>query len=267
MYKEITAPALEPVSTTELKAWLRITHSDQDTMLAAIITAARIRAEKYLNRRLISTVLEMYLDEFPDDGSDIKIHRCPVLGISHIKYYNTSNVLTTWPYQDYYEYTVGTYRPEDLTPESVALFEIPLFHGAASIVVSEFDVSTKIVTAEGFDGGGTSLGEYTGRIAYLNGTIEYEYSLTREPAVIRPRVNYTYPSTYDRLDAVTIRFSAGYGTAASDVPQLIRTAILMIAANMYEYPHETITGTIVQDIPQGALTLLNEFRLSSMFQW
>ena len=51
---------------------------------------------------------------------------------------------------------------------------------------------------------------------------------------IQPAVNQTWPSTYNDLDAVTIRFTCGYGASWNDVPQTVRTGILFICAGMFD---------------------------------
>lgn len=95
MYKLITAPASEPVSADELKSQLRITSTDQDTMLAHLIKAARQWAEDFLAYQIMSATWELYLDEFPASGECIYIQKSPVSSITFLKYYNTSGVLTT----------------------------------------------------------------------------------------------------------------------------------------------------------------------------
>ncbi len=95
-FKLQTAAASEPVTTEELKAQLRITHSSQDTMLASLIKAARQRAEFYTRRALITSVWDLFLDSFPDSGDCIWIRKCPVSVVTSVKYYDTSNTLQTW---------------------------------------------------------------------------------------------------------------------------------------------------------------------------
>lgn len=57
---------------------------------------------------------------------------------------------------------------------------------------------------------------------------------TEQPGWIKPAVNKNWPSTQNREDAVTIRYVAGYGSAASNVPMPIRHAIKMQVAHLYE---------------------------------
>lgn len=62
----------------------------------------------------------------------------------------------------------------------------------------------------------------------------YELDNVSEPARLRPVSGESWPSTYDKYNAVLIEFVAGYGDAADDVPESTRDAMLMIVANFYE---------------------------------
>jgi uncharacterized phiE125 gp8 family phage protein len=58
-------PAVEPVALSEAKAHLRVDVSDDDTLIAAIIKAAREFCEEYLDRTLVHTQWAMRADRFP----------------------------------------------------------------------------------------------------------------------------------------------------------------------------------------------------------
>lgn len=62
----------------------------------------------------------------------------------------------------------------------------------------------------------------------------YDLVLNDEPAKVSKSYDYSWPLTYRRRNAVEIEFVAGYGTAAADVPEALRVAILMLAGDMYE---------------------------------
>lgn len=65
--KLITAPAAEPVTLTEARLHLRqdATTADDD-LITALIVAARQRVELEINRSLISTTWEWWVDAFPE---------------------------------------------------------------------------------------------------------------------------------------------------------------------------------------------------------
>ena len=74
-------------------------------------------------------------------------------------------------------------------------------------------------------------------------------------ARIVPAFNETWPTTRRVIDAVTIEYQAGYG-AASDVPETIRQAILLLIGVWYEN-REPITESTVMEIPFTVSALLN----------
>ena len=76
----------------------------------------------------------------------------------------------------------------------------------------------------------------------------YESDLNREPAIIRPVSAQTWPSTYDRMAAVTLRVVCGYGDASA-VPEDIIAGMLTWIANLYMHRGETEQGKDPQHRP------------------
>jgi uncharacterized phiE125 gp8 family phage protein len=108
---ETSAPASEPVTTAEAKSHLRVDTSDDDTDIAAMVTAARQYVELYTGQSFIERTYRADLIDFADD---IVLPRGPVLTISSVAYYNTSSpsTLTTWAatnYQLFYNVLKRTY--------------------------------------------------------------------------------------------------------------------------------------------------------------
>lgn len=75
----------------------------------------------------------------------------------------------------------------------------------------------------------------------------YESDIYAEPALIRPAFGQTWPTTYDRLSAVSVTYTAGYG-AASAVPEDAKQAIRLLAAHWLENAEASISGTISKEI-------------------
>jgi uncharacterized phiE125 gp8 family phage protein len=61
-----TPPATEPVTLAEAKAHLKIDTADDDALIAALIPAARARAEWHTGRALITQGWTLWLDAWPD---------------------------------------------------------------------------------------------------------------------------------------------------------------------------------------------------------
>ena len=67
--KVTTAPAIEPVTLTELKASLRVTSTAEDTLLSQYITDARLLVERITGRKLINQTITSYYTDF--NGSSV----------------------------------------------------------------------------------------------------------------------------------------------------------------------------------------------------
>jgi uncharacterized phiE125 gp8 family phage protein len=75
---------------------------------------------------------------------------------------------------------------------------------------------------------------------------------------LEPINGETWPSSYSRPDAVTIRFVAGYDSE-SDVPEATKEAVLMVTGHLYRTREATLTGEGrigSQEIAMGVKALL-----------
>lgn len=84
----------------------------------------------------------------------------------------------------------------------------------------------------------------------------------REPALIYPAYGTSWPSTRCQRDAVTVRFTAGYGDAASDVPLPIRHALLLIIGHFYEHREAVMIGAAPMELPLAVDALLYPYRIN-----
>lgn len=79
-------------------------------------------------------------------------------------------------------------------------------------------------------------------------------------AYVRLRNDAVWPSTYDRDDAVSITYVAGYGAAPSDVPQGIRHAVLLLVGHWYANREPVNIGNIASALPFAVDALLASHR-------
>ena len=98
----VTDAATEPVTTAEAKAFLRVDSDAEDTLIDAIITAARQRVEDYTGRALISQTWKLVQPTWPDarpfrtnwhpevSASAIELERSPLISVESVKYYPES---------------------------------------------------------------------------------------------------------------------------------------------------------------------------------
>jgi uncharacterized phiE125 gp8 family phage protein len=101
-----------------------------------------------------------------------------------------------------------------------------------------------------------------GTISYLDtadasqtlGAAVYQTDMKADPGRLVRDPDESFPATSLLVNAVTIRFTAGYGLA-NDVPEDIRLALLLLAGHWYEHREDTAMAAI-QRIPMGAEPLL-----------
>lgn len=107
-----SSPSVEPVSLSDTKDFLRVTTSDDDTLISAFIKASRIKTEAYINQVLITQTWDLFLDRLVKKANEpwwdgtregsitsilnqdefISIFKNPVLSLTSIKSFDTSNV-------------------------------------------------------------------------------------------------------------------------------------------------------------------------------
>lgn len=74
-------------------------------------------------------------------------------------------------------------------------------------------------------------------------------------AWLEPKPNVVWPQTYDREDAITITFVAGYTT----IPASLRHAAMMLVAHWYE--RREAAGDAVQEVPFAVQSLVGLHRV------
>jgi uncharacterized phiE125 gp8 family phage protein len=90
---EDTAPANEPISAAEAKAFAKIDSSDDDTLVGTLIKAARIAAQNWNGVQLTNATWLLYMEEWPDE---ILVPYPPLSSVTHIKYYDGDGNQQTW---------------------------------------------------------------------------------------------------------------------------------------------------------------------------
>jgi len=83
--KIYAAPTEEPVSLAEAKLHLRVDISEDDTLIASLITAARELVEQQSWRALVSQTWDLYLDVIPAEA-ELKLPRPPLVSVTGVYY-------------------------------------------------------------------------------------------------------------------------------------------------------------------------------------
>jgi uncharacterized phiE125 gp8 family phage protein len=85
----ISGPALEPASLDEAKAHLRLDGDDDDALVTAAITAARVHVEAATRRVLIEQQWRIYLDAWPH-GRIVTLPVAPLVSVDGVTVYDTN---------------------------------------------------------------------------------------------------------------------------------------------------------------------------------
>jgi uncharacterized phiE125 gp8 family phage protein len=168
MYRgfSISSPtATLPVSLDDMKDYLKVSTTADDTLITALIKAAARYLENYLSRALLNKTITEKHDSFPMGTTPIELRIAPVSAITSITFLDTDGTTTT---------TWGT----------------------------------------------------------SNYTLDNSSSLGRARVILKQSA--FYPSTAIQAAAVTITYTAGYGTATTDIPDEILTAIKLLVADLYQ---------------------------------
>jgi len=126
MTLELTAaPAAEPVSVSDAKDWLRISHAADDALILSLIRAAREHVETRTGLALITQSWRERLDDWPRDrlsasGLAVQLARAPLVSVEAVRVRGRHGALTDW---NSAEYRVETGEPGRLV--AILPFALP----------------------------------------------------------------------------------------------------------------------------------------------
>jgi uncharacterized phiE125 gp8 family phage protein len=92
---------------------------------------------------------------------------------------------------------------------------------------------------------------------------DYIVDTARRVGWVVPVTDTPWPATFDTINAVRVRFTAGYGNAGANVPAPIKAAMLLIIGHLYENREAVTVGVNAQELPMAVMALLSPFELVS----
>lgn len=96
------APGSAPVSREEAKAHLRIDHSDDDTLITALVAAATDHLDGWTGILGRAIITQTWRQDFDGFGCKLRLPLHPVASVSSVAYFDAENVSRTLS-PDYYE--------------------------------------------------------------------------------------------------------------------------------------------------------------------
>ena len=98
-WKVTTAPLNEPWTLAEVKSYLKIDDSNEDSMLNTLIKGARMVAESYLNQALITQTITEKFDRL--SNPTIYLSVSPVIAVTNFQYADSQNTTQTFAATEY----------------------------------------------------------------------------------------------------------------------------------------------------------------------
>lgn len=95
-WKVTTAPASEPLTTAEVKNYLKVDFATDDTLIDLLIQSAREWVERHCNIGLLPQTITELCDDFPNTLS-----RSPVRSVSSISYKDSAGNTQVWASGNY----------------------------------------------------------------------------------------------------------------------------------------------------------------------
>jgi uncharacterized phiE125 gp8 family phage protein len=96
---------------------------------------------------------------------------------------------------------------------------------------------------------------------------DYTVDNVSEPGWVVPSTN-GWPTPFEGINAVRIRFVAGYTPIAdspvdlaSNVPFAIKAAMLLLIGSLYANRENVVAGTVANELPWGVKQLLQPYRI------
>lgn len=111
--KVTSAPASEPLTTSEAKSWLKVEVSTDDTLIDALITAAREYIEHATGLALFTQTIREHLDDWPEYKNvsnpmqEFYLMRYPVQSVTSITYLDGDGNSQTLSADNYVVDTTG----------------------------------------------------------------------------------------------------------------------------------------------------------------
>jgi Phage gp6-like head-tail connector protein len=280
------APQVEPVDLTDMKNYMKVEFSDDDTLISSLITAARELVEAFTARSLINKGYIQTLDSFPyftdtvmsqmayppsyyslprysttlwNYSQMIKLLVSPLVSVTNIAYLASADV--QWhsllaappPWHPNVAVTVGMQFMDgndniiQCTVAGKTGFNPPTWNEQTD----SFVVETTGVTWQTM--GPAPLNELAAGGDAAN---TFFPDIVSEPPRIFPGpAGSFWPSVLYVPNAVEIHFVAGYGNTPANVPGRCLTAVMQLVAEWYGN-REAISPLKLQEMPNHLKSLL-----------
>jgi len=275
---QTSPPSYEPITLEEAKRHLRVTHNDDDTLIGALIAAARDKAQTIQDRQLVTATWVLKMDAFPS-GDEIRVPLPPLQSVTSITYTDTDGVSQTMSSGDYDVDTAsepgrialsyGASWPSTRTEiDAVTVTYVAGYADQqqetritplAVEVGDVFNILIDGVVVATYTAAAATVADVTaGLVAAMNVSgITDSDETTHVKLLGTSGVPFEVTvTTTDAGGTDTQALSVTTVTRASGVPESTRAGILLIVGHLYENREDSIVGVSVAMLPKGSYDLL-----------
>lgn len=264
----VQGPTAHPISLAEAKRHLRITDTNSDTDVAAMLAAAVSAVETITRRALCTRQLALRLDGFPD--GDIILPFAPLRSVSSIAYVDENGDSQTWSSSSYQ--VDAKSEPGRIRP---VVGEV--YPATRASTMNTVTVTFRCGIATPFTAATSDLLTATGHPLIDTDVIQLYHSGPEGAALPAGLSTFTDYYARDVTAAVSLKLSATSGGSAVDVtgpgtgtgsqfylgivPEPILQAIKLLLGHMDQNRESINIGNIVNELPQSVDWLLADHRV------
>jgi uncharacterized phiE125 gp8 family phage protein len=162
----VDGPAVEPITLSEMKAYLRLDDDDQDELVSGLIRAARLMVESVSRRVLIEQGWRIVMDCWPPGGK-VALPISPLLAVDGIKVLDAAGVGTDMASGSFEADAASappciavSHAPEPGKARNGIEIKLRAGYGASSDAVpATLRLAIKILVAHWFENRGDVVGE------------------------------------------------------------------------------------------------------------
>lgn len=271
---EETAPLAEPLLLADVKNFLKVNVSNDDTFIQDLIQSAREEVEGYTGRSIVNKGYRQSHDSFPyfvdsmmsqmayppsyyslprysttlwNYSQMIKLLRSPLQAVTSISYANSDTGETDYLYPALFswerltEYFIG-----DAIEDSNGNMQVVTVVGendenGTSMSGPTAPAWSTVVNGTTTDGGLTWTCQGT-----PPDTGDFVYDADSCPPRIFPLPGQTWPPVLYVPNAVQIHFTAGYGNDGKGAPAVLRQAMRLLISDGYYNREPIVSGAIAE---------------------
>jgi len=244
-----TAPTVEPITLDEAKLHLKIDGADDNALITALITTARDLAERETHRAFITQTWHLYRDDSPERFS---IPKPPLQSLVNIRMISTT--------ESYVDEDVAKSQPvlKVASTSGFVVDDTVIVHRCErreeELIVLSIQEDVSLIMTTNLTYAHTALQadrvekyELVERSKY---SVEYGATV---PGRVQLRTGHSW-LIHRNFSSFWVEFVAGYGDAATDVPNALKQATLQLLSHLYE-------NREAEEIPKGLKMLFWPFRV------